>query len=59
MWYWERMEEIIWTDLVGNVEVLHKVKETELLYKKRRIKLTLLVKSCMGTAFSNVLLKGR
>jgi len=24
MWYWRRMEKIIWTDRVRNEEVLHK-----------------------------------
>jgi hypothetical protein len=27
MWCWRRMEKIIWTDRVGNDEVLHRVKE--------------------------------
>jgi hypothetical protein len=26
MWCWRRMEKIIWTDRVRNVEVLHRVK---------------------------------
>ena len=27
MWYWRRMEEIIWTDRVRNEEVLHRLNE--------------------------------
>jgi len=57
MWCWKRMERIIWTDLVRNGEELQKAREGEMFYKKR--KLTLFVKSCVGTAFQKALLKGR
>jgi len=44
------MKEIIWTDLVRNAEVLQKEKGDRSVLKKKR-ELTLLVKSCVGTAF--------
>jgi hypothetical protein len=32
IWYWRRMEKIIWTDRVRNDEVLHRVKERNILH---------------------------
>jgi hypothetical protein len=34
MWYWRRMEKIIWTDHVRNEEVLLRVKEQGISYRK-------------------------
>jgi hypothetical protein len=59
MWCWRRME-ISWTDRVRNEEVLHNVKEERnILHTIKDGRLTGLVTSCIGTAFSNMLLKER
>ena len=34
MWCWRWMENTIWTDRVGNEEVLHKVKEKRIILIK-------------------------
>jgi hypothetical protein len=36
MWYWRRMDEIIWTDHVRNEEVLQKVQEERNVLKKTK-----------------------
>jgi len=38
MWYWRRMEKIIWTDHVTNGEVLRKVEERNILLTRRKKK---------------------
>jgi len=46
------MDGIIWTDIVRSARVLQKIKgERNVLQKTKKRKVTLLVKSCMGTAF--------
>jgi hypothetical protein len=37
MWCWRRMEKIIWTDLVRNEEVLHRVKEERNILQTTKI----------------------
>jgi hypothetical protein len=52
MWCWRRMEEITWTDRVGNEEVLHRVKEERnIVHTIKEGRRTALVTSCRGTAF--------
>ena len=38
MWCWRRMEKIIWTGRVGNEEVLHEVKERNIVNTINRSK---------------------
>ena len=51
-------EMISWTDRVRNEEVVHIVKvESNILHRRKRRKANWLVTTCVGTAFSNRLLK--
>jgi hypothetical protein len=38
MWCWKRMEKISWTDRVRNEEVLHRVKERNIVHTIKRRK---------------------
>jgi len=38
MWCWRRMEKIIWTVRVGNEEMLHRVKERNIVHTINRSK---------------------
>jgi len=51
--------EIIWTDIVGNEEVLHIVKEDRIILQTIKWRLTGFVTICVETTFSNTLLKER
>jgi hypothetical protein len=45
------MAEMSWTDQVKNEELLHRVKETSIMYAGRKGRLIGLVTSCTGTVF--------
>jgi len=50
MWYWRRMEEIIWTNHVRNKKVLRRVKEERnILHKIKIIKDNLGFSPCIIT----------
>jgi hypothetical protein len=51
MWCWRRMEKISWTDRVRYEEVLHRVKERNIVHTIKEGRLTGLVTSCVETAF--------
>ena len=60
IWSWRKMQKIIWTDHVRNEKVLQRVKEERnILHRIKEETLTELVTYCVGTAFSNTLLKER
>jgi hypothetical protein len=50
MWCWRSREKISWTDRVRNEEVLHRMKEERNIVHTIK-RLTVLVTSCVGTAF--------
>jgi hypothetical protein len=52
IWYWRRMDKIIWTDLLRNEEVLQNVQEERNTLKQEiEGRLIGFVTSCIGTAF--------
>jgi hypothetical protein len=52
MWWWRKLEKIIWTYRVGNEEVLQRAKEeVNISHKKNKERLTGLVTSWVKTAF--------
>jgi hypothetical protein len=60
MWCWRRVEKIIWTDHVGNEDVLLRVKEQRnILHEIRKRKANWMVTFYVKTAFYNGLLNER
>jgi hypothetical protein len=56
VWCWRRMENIIWTDLVRNEEVLHRFKEDRnILHAVKEERLTGLITFCVGNVFQSIL----
>jgi hypothetical protein len=45
------MTEISWTEQVKNEELLHRLKETSIMYAGKKGRLIGLVTSCTGTVF--------
>jgi len=51
MWYWRRIQKIVWTDRVGTEIVLYRVRKQRNILRTVKIKLTELVIYYAETAF--------
>jgi hypothetical protein len=56
---WRRMKKISWTDRVRNEEVLLRVSEQRNILHTIKIRLIVLVTSCVGIVFHSTLSKER
>ena len=54
MWCWRRMEKISWTDCVRNEEVLHRVKDRNIIYTIKRRKANWIGHRLCKNCFLNV-----
>jgi hypothetical protein len=59
MWCWRRMEKISWTDCVRNGEVLHRVKDRNIIYTIKRRKANWIGHRLCKNCFLNTLLEER